>query len=405
MTSPLLKTFDCPGCGASVQLRANGLTLTVVCGSCHSAIDTHHPQFKILETYNRLKRIDPLIPFGTRGNLGEGVFEVIGFMRREDVASGWSWDEYLLFNPYKGFRFLIEDHGHWLYGKVVKAQPKNASQFKKFHSGHAKVTYVLGEFYWRVKVGEKVNVVDSIHPPYIHSLESTQSITGSERNWSLSEYLPAHVIRTAFRTSAPLPTPVGINPCQPNPYDRPGMMAKWGALAATLFAIQVFSQIFAPTKIIGVFDHTFAAGDSSAQTTPPFEVPGSIGNLSVRAEAKVFNSWIDLNYTLISTTDPNVVHSTGHDISYFYGSDSDGDWSEGGQVDTAFFSEVPGGTYTLSIDAEASQNLPQVQTQLTVARNRSNWSNFWLFFVLLGLGPLYFWLRSRSFETRRWANA
>ncbi len=54
------------------------------------------------------------------------LFEVIGFMRRAMTVEGvnYEWSEYLLFNPYKGFRWLSEYNGHWNFLKTTTHIPK-----------------------------------------------------------------------------------------------------------------------------------------------------------------------------------------------------------------------------------------------------------------------------------------
>ena len=59
---------------------------------------------------SRLRRTSdhPLIPLGTRGKIRGTDYEVIGFERRTIHVDGaaYSWHEYVLFNPFKGFRYL-----------------------------------------------------------------------------------------------------------------------------------------------------------------------------------------------------------------------------------------------------------------------------------------------------------
>ncbi|MGN7062052.1 DUF4178 domain-containing protein, partial [Neisseria sp. P0001.S006] len=68
----------------------------------------------------------PLIPLGTRGKFHGDAYEAIGFQVRTIHVEGeaYSWAEYLLFNPFKGFRYLTEYNGHWNDVKPVKSLPK-----------------------------------------------------------------------------------------------------------------------------------------------------------------------------------------------------------------------------------------------------------------------------------------
>ena len=47
---------------------------------------------------------DADIPIGARARLGDIEWEVVGYMRRCDGPGDFRWTEYLLFNPYQGYR-------------------------------------------------------------------------------------------------------------------------------------------------------------------------------------------------------------------------------------------------------------------------------------------------------------
>src|SRR5574341_723844 len=108
--APAVRALHCPNCGATVTIRAFERTLSVVCDSCHSILDAKHPSLRVLQKFEGRQHIQPLIPLGTRGKLHGDLYEVIGFQVRTIFVEGvsYSWAEYLLFNPYKGFRYLTE---------------------------------------------------------------------------------------------------------------------------------------------------------------------------------------------------------------------------------------------------------------------------------------------------------
>src|SRR5213080_3730365 len=122
---PQPKALSCPKCGAAIVLRSFGQAETVVCGSCRSILDAQDPHLAILQLEAATREVKPLIPLGTRGKLRGTDYEVIGFQRRSTSVEGitYYWQEYVLFNPYKGIRYLSEYHGHWNDISVCKTLP------------------------------------------------------------------------------------------------------------------------------------------------------------------------------------------------------------------------------------------------------------------------------------------
>lgn len=118
--------FNCPGCGAALTIRAQGRTESIACGNCGSVIDAQDPKHQVLSKYRARIKHEPLIPLGKRGKLRGEEFECIGFMRRRVQYYGviYEWSEYLLYNPFKGFRWLGEYNGHWTLYKTLTTPPK-----------------------------------------------------------------------------------------------------------------------------------------------------------------------------------------------------------------------------------------------------------------------------------------
>jgi hypothetical protein len=181
-TQPVrVRSLSCPNCGGGVELRGFAHTLSVTCPQCHSVLDTSTPEVRILQSVQTKQSIQPLIPLGTRGEIHGSKYEVIGFQVREVDSGGdtWSWNEYLLFNPWKGFRYLTEYQGHWNFVHTEAAIPETSKHGIRFVASlkgrtyllfdrmTARTAYVLGEFPWRVHVGDTADCQDFVAAPFM----------------------------------------------------------------------------------------------------------------------------------------------------------------------------------------------------------------------------------------------
>ena len=123
--SKAMQGFNCANCGAAVELRALSQTRAVACTSCGAVIDARDRNVTILQTAAARQSISPLIPLGSRGEWAGQPHDVIGFQQRSVTVEGerYAWDEYVLFNPYVGFRYLTEYNGHWNDVTTVRELP------------------------------------------------------------------------------------------------------------------------------------------------------------------------------------------------------------------------------------------------------------------------------------------
>ena len=126
---PVVKALNCPNCGAALEIRASEHTLNVVCVQCLSILDAKDPNLQVLQQFQARERFQAILPLGARGKWRGDPYEVIGFQVRaiEVEDEPYSWHEYLLFNPFKGFRYLTQYNGHWNDVTTVRAVPEPAS--------------------------------------------------------------------------------------------------------------------------------------------------------------------------------------------------------------------------------------------------------------------------------------
>lgn len=420
---PQVRALNCPKCGAAITLRTFGQAETVACGSCRSILDAKDPNLAILQQFEvQTSDVHPLIPLGTRGKLRGTDYEVIGFQRRHATVEGiiYSWHEYVLFNPYKGFRYFSEYNGHWndisickelpmIGAGMLSASSRSANYlgevYKHFQTSDANTDFVLGEFPWQVRVGEHAVVTDYVHPPRVLSSEKMDK----EVIWSIGEYMYGREIWEAFKLPGIAPEAKGVYENQPSPVKTnvAGIWALFLIFGVFLAGLMIGFDMLSKKEPVFHQTYIWSRGDAKSEpsfVTDVFELNGRTSNVQLKTSAPVNNHWIYLNYALINQ-DTGQAWDFGREVSYYYGYDSDGSWSEGKQDDTVVIPSVPSGHYYLRIEPEVDSTLQTMPYTVEVARDVPVFGIYGLGFLALLLPPLLVSWRSYAFERSRWSES
>lgn len=410
------KAFNCPNCAAPQTIHAEG-TKALACGSCGSVIGLDNENVKILEKYKgAFKPWPQAIPLGGRGRLRGSEYEVVGFLRRKCSVDGenWEWSEYLLYEESGSLSWLSEYDGHWNIIKPLTRLPTVTSslgkpvavflgtRYKHFQTATASVSYLIGEFYWRVNLGEQAQVSDYVAPPLMLSSEKT----GKEITWSLGEYVTPDEIASAFKLKTPLPKPVGVYANQPSPH-LDGHKRYWLAFrlfAVTALAIQIGLAIIAQNKQVYQQQIDLSSLANDPFTSDIFTLDGHDSNVVIRNQTSLNNNWAYLDMNLIEKDTGKAYHFT-RDVGYYHGVDGGESWSEGDNNDTATLSDIPAGNYYLQIEGETGSGINTPVTQLAIKRDEPGYSNLFLLLLGIGIFPLIAWWRSHSFESQRWSES
>ncbi len=413
------EVLNCPHCAAPLVIHSPEIQ-SIGCQSCGAILGIENDKVRQLSEAAQKLHIQPWLPLGSKGRLAGVDWETIGFMRRFSRSEGekYFWREYLLFNAKEGFAWLTEYDGHWNFVRTLSNPPSAPQQsrgpiryaqttFKHFSLAQAEVDYVLGEFYWRVRVGETCSVDDFISPPRMLSRE----VTENEVTWSEGVYTEASLIRQAFGvTAAPL-TQRGVYANQPNPWDAVSRksLRLYGVflLAATL--IQLAFLLSSPSGSVLKENFVLSADNAeSLLTSREFVLKEPARALRLRHQTDIDNNWVGLSSVLVEKQ-TGAAYRADQEIGYYYGVDDGERWSEGSRSDAIVFRDLPAGAYYLNIEYELGDGVKtagyRVADSVSLTFNPVGWSSYFLLILSLAAFPLQAGLQLSNFETARWAES
>lgn len=412
----------CPNCNGPIELHTTEIQ-RAACAYCNHLLDVQHGSLRVLERLAR--KATPKIPLGTRGTFAEGEMTVIGYLQRSAQVEGewYPFEEYLLYEPAIGFRWLVCSDGHWSYVQpiapgAVKFDGEYAVyddvKFRLFTGARLRVDTVLGEMYWQVKVGEEVYSQDFVAPPAMLSVETTPQ----EENWSLSTYMTPREVAAAFgdKPEIQLPPPIGVGANQPDPVGSAAVPLTLGFVALLVLGI-VFALI-APAHekyrhVVSIPAGTFTpppAGQPVADTNPenvffsePFELEAD-RNVELSFRARLNNNWAYIVASLVNIETGDVV-TVDASMEYYSGVEGGERWSEGKDHATEVVSPVKAGQYALRLEMTHGAPLIEVPVTVRVRQGVFRLRYLGLSLGVLGVPFLLFGVYSWSFERRRYANS
>jgi len=237
---------------------------------------------------------------------------------------------------------------------------------------------------------------------------SAESSDG-ETTWSLGTYTSADEIGKAFKQTGDMMAPLGVFANQPNPYSTTGsvVLRRLGLFLVALFAMLIGNVFVSRGEVAYTSRHTFVHGtdDSAAFVTPAFELKGRPSSVTIEMASDVDNDWAYFALTLINDS-TGISREVGKQVSYYYGRDSDGNWSEGSRKGSVRLSSVPGGRYFLRVGPEGGEpSKPPVHYTITVKRDTPSFGFYALAFFALTLPAILAWIPKGAFEGRRWAES
>jgi hypothetical protein len=428
-----LKQARCTQCNGPLDLKAPDATKRVACPYCAALIKVEGGQLEFLEMLQK-PPFEPRIPLGAVGKLHDPTLPTtpqgpppewtcIAFLVRSCTVENvrYPWDEYLLWNPTHGFRWLMHSVGHWTWLTPVAAGELTMTStgapypiakygkesFRRYQTVYATTEYVAGECYWAVAAGEVARATEFISPPRSINVDQTTN----EASCTLGVMVDNALLEKTFGLRTKLNPPVGIAPALPNPFapkmsDAWTWAALWGG-ALILLAI-VFSAIGTTERYYqGAFSVPPGAASASAEAqrfSEPFEIKESVP-LEVEVDAAgLNNNWLGVSIDLVNEKTNEVV-AVYAEPSYYSGVTDGESWSEGSRSASVSTDLVEKGRYVLRT-TPSFENGRAVDYQVTVSADDGAGLFCPLFIILLLLAaPIYFTVRANMFETAKWNDA
>lgn len=400
----------CGKCSKEITSYLGATAYTIICAHCATCYTCYNGE--LLQKTDALTKLSGnlILPLGTTGTLQNIKYLVVGYCYKKEVGTNYFWQEYSLYNPVHGSAYLSMYKGHWTYLKETLEVPvihgRNASFYGRnydlFSKYYAKTVSATGEFLVAFSADDEPQVEEYISPPYILTGEKTDT----HLTWFKGEYIEPAVIRSAFNTEA-LPEKEGVGQIQPYVGRfRAEPFKNFIIALAVLWGILQFFFIYTAKEEV-VFNSSYQVTDSSNAKdiySSAFNLANGTKNVEVKLSTTIDNNWMNTGITLVNEATGDK-YDLDLEAEYYHGYEDGESWAEGANWVSKVVSSIPEGKYYLIIHPEKPSNLPVVTIDVTLKRDTFVFSNGLLLLLALLIFPVYYFLKQKRFEEKRWFNS
>jgi hypothetical protein len=411
--------LNCSQCGGALELKAPDQAERVWCPHCGAGHDITAGRLQYFGMLQKKKDVHRLIPNGATGTIEGDAYVVAGFMQRSvRFDRTYYWTEYLLYNRDKGYRWLVHSDDHWSFvtplrpgdvpdtvaGNVAKTLYYQGRGYRLFQTATAKVTYVDGEFYWRVTVGESVATADYVAPPFGLSKEVSTG-TAQEVSYSHARYMNPAEVEAAFGLKN-LTRPSAVGSMQP--FTGPRLGCTWGVMLLLLFGVAIALAAMLPRRVVwsDTLDLTatppVAGAPDNARVvfSPPFPLTGDY-NIAIDGEASLSNSWLYVDGDLVNEA-KGTLQSFELPLEYYSGVEGGERWSEGSNDRRAYLARPEKGPHVLRLEAQWEPGHTPPLLRIEVREGVFRLRYFLLALLAISVFPALSLIRQATFESQRW---
>jgi ribosomal protein S27E len=416
-------TVSCLSCGGPITLRGFGAVERVSCPYCGSVLAPEESgALQLLQQVQRDRR-QSVLPLHARGKLDGTTWEIIGTIWRYSVADGESypWQELLLFNPYRGYRWLIYSmyDGQWSIGGALDGAPKpkhgaarhrslefGGQAYRHFQTSTAITDYVEGEFPWQVQVGDQALAHEYIAPPTSISVEESADTGGHEVNFTKLSYIEPREVWAAFGMQGTPPRRSGIGSIQPNPWAKEAKVM-WLSMLVLVLVWIAATAIYASSRDRKVLVDEMRLGVEPFTREVVIGEPGEKTTVDVTFSADpLSNSWAYADIMLVAQEREEAI-GFGVEVDEWHGVSEGEAWREGSGRRTTVVGGVEGGKYLLQVTPQVTPKakVPATSMSIRVREDILLLRYILLPFALILAFPILVGFLKLIFEGRRWQNS
>ncbi|PCI37487.1 MAG: hypothetical protein COB53_06430 [Elusimicrobia bacterium] len=325
------------------------------------------------------------------------------------------WDEFLLYNPEKGFAWLVAEGGHYTLERTTNIRPIGLSStlsqkrtvdfggqdFQIYDRGTAVLDEAEGETPWIAKPGDKFASTELIAPPRMVTIEKSKG----EVEHFLGEYIEPLEVWKGFKLSGAPPERSWVHGAQKFLESDFVRQSKGWTLGFALIFAGLFGTALLHTQTMTALTQAMAPRFPEPVETKTFVIEKANTVCRINTTATLSNQWLWLGIDILAE-DGAFAGEISVQMEEYHGVEGGYSWREGKNHTSAIFVIKDPGTYRLRIIGEGGSgqggNSFNPAFQVEVLTDYVPWR-----FYLIGLFFTVFavwWMYDHSwgFERKRW---